>query len=119
MNEKLTVYHKPTCSKCIGARSILDEHGVDYDAVNYYDQPLTVDGLRDLLGKLGMSAHDLLRSNEAVAKELRLAERDLAEDELIAIMVANPDLIQRPIVVKGDRAVLGRPPEAIESLLVS
>ncbi|HET7369525.1 MAG TPA: arsenate reductase family protein [Gammaproteobacteria bacterium] len=117
MNDKFTVYQKPTCSKCVGALSILDERGIDYEAVNYYEQPLTADGLRGLLGKLGMSARDLLRASEAVAKELRLAERDLSEDELIAIMVANPDLIQRPIVVKGDRAVLGRPPEAIESLL--
>ncbi|HET6726324.1 MAG TPA: arsenate reductase family protein [Gammaproteobacteria bacterium] len=117
MTDKITVYQKTTCSKCIGTLGILDERGIDYESVNYYEQPLTVDEFRELLRKLDLSARDVLRDKEPVATELRLAERDLSEDELMAVMVANPDLIQRPIVVKGDRAVLARPPETVESLL--
>lgn len=117
MTDKITVYQKTTCSKCIGTLGILDERGIDYETVNYYEHPLTANEFRELLRKLHLSARDVLRDKEAVAKELKLAERDLSEDELIDIMVANPDLIQRPIVVKGDRAVLARPPEAVEALL--
>lgn len=117
MNEKVTVYQKPTCSKCVAARELLDERGVEFDAVNYYETPLTPALFRDLLGKLGMQARDVLRADEPRAKELQLAERNLSEDELIAIMVANPDLIQRPIVVRGDRAVLARPTASIDELL--
>lgn len=117
VSDKITIYQKPTCSKCVAARSALEERGVEFDAINYYETPLSVNLFRELLGKLGLSVRDVLRSDEAVAKELRLAERDLSEGELIDIMVNNPDLIQRPIVVRGDRAVLARPTENIETLL--
>lgn len=117
MNDKITVYQKPTCSKCVAVRSRLEERGVEFDAVDYYATPLTAVELRELLRKLDVSARDVLRSNEPLAGELRLAERDLSEDELIDVMAANPDLIQRPIVVRGERAVIGRPAENIEELL--
>lgn len=117
MSEKITVYQKPTCSKCIATLGILEEQDVEFEAINYYERPLTVEDLRALIDKLGLSPRDVLRKDEAIARSLRLAERDLSDDELITIMVANPDLIQRPIVVRGDKAVLARPPEDVRKLL--
>jgi arsenate reductase len=73
--------------------------------------------LRDLIAKLGLGPRDLLRKGEQAYRDLKLKERELSDDELIDIMVENPDLIQRPIVVRGDKAVLGRPPESVQELL--
>jgi arsenate reductase len=73
--------------------------------------------LRDLIAKLGISPRDLLRKGEQVYRDLKLKDRELSDEELIDIMVENPDLIQRPIVVRGDKAVLGRPPESVHDLL--
>jgi len=117
MNNKIIVYQKPTCGTCKTTLSLLEEQGADFEAVNYYELPLTEEQLRGLLVKLGMSARDILRSGEPLAHELGLAERQLSEAELIKIMVANPDLIQRPIVVRGDEAVLCRPAENVNKLL--
>lgn len=117
MSNKITVYHKPTCSKCRATLSLLKDSGQEFDAVNYYEIPLTIAGLRELIQKLGVPVRDVLRSDEPLARSLKLAEQQLADDELIKIMVDNPDLIQRPIVVRGDKAVLCRPPENVMKLL--
>lgn len=117
MSEKITVYQKPTCSKCIATIGILERQGVEFEAINYYERPLTAEELRALIDKLGLSPRDVLRKDEPVARSLRLAERDLSDDELITIMAENPGLIQRPIVVRGDKAVLARPPEDVQKLL--
>ncbi|HEX2239494.1 MAG TPA: arsenate reductase family protein [Gammaproteobacteria bacterium] len=114
---KVTVYQKPTCTKCRTALRLLKERGVEFDAINYYEQPLTTERLRELLGKLKLSPRDVLRKDEPIARKLEINKRDLSDDELITLMVKNPDLIQRPIVVRGNKAVLGRPPENIEALL--
>ena len=114
---KVTVYQKPTCTKCRTALRLLKERGVEFDAVNYYEQPLTTEQLRELLGKLKLSPREVLRKDEPIARKLEINKRDLSDDELITLMVKNPDLIQRPIVVRGNKAVLGRPPENIEALL--
>jgi arsenate reductase len=73
--------------------------------------------LRDLIAKLGITPRDLLRKGEQAYRDLQLKDRELSDDELIEIMVENPDLIQRPIVVRGDKAVLGRPPESVQGIL--
>ncbi|MEO7320967.1 MAG: arsenate reductase (glutaredoxin) [Nitrosospira sp.] len=117
MNNRISIYHKPTCSKCRATLALLKESGQEFDAVNYYEVPLTIGRLRELIEKLGLPVRDLLRSDELLAHSLKLAERQLSDDELIKIMVENPDLIQRPIVVRGDEAVLCRPPENIMKLL--
>lgn len=117
MNEKLTVYQKPTCSKCRETLGLLRERGVEFEAVNYYERPVTAEELRGLLDKLGLSPREILRKNEPVARSLGLGDREVPDDELIRLMVENPDLIQRPIVVRGDRAVLGRPVANVEELL--
>jgi arsenate reductase (glutaredoxin) len=117
MAAKITVYQKPSCSKCRTTLRLLEEKGVEFKAIDYYARPLTAEQLRGLLSKLGLSPRDILRKDEPIARELGLNGRELADEALIDLMVANPDLIQRPIVVRGDDAVLGRPPENIEKLL--
>jgi arsenate reductase len=117
MSEKITVYQKPTCSKCRETLGLLRERGVEFEAVNYYERPVTAEELRGLLDKLGLSPREILRKNEPVARSLGLGIREVPDDELIRLMVENPDLIQRPIVVRGDRAVLGRPVANVEELL--
>ena len=117
MSNKITVYEKPTCSKCREVDKILRESGSEYEKINYYVQPLNEKKLRDLLKKMNFSARQLLRTSEAVYKELELGKREVGEDELIKLMVEHPDLIQRPIVEKGAKAVLGRPVENIREIL--
>src|SRR4029079_15034041 len=96
---------------------LLRESGYDYDKVNYYLERIGEAKLRELIEKMGLAPRELLRTGEAVYKELELGKRELSDDELIRLMVAHPDLIQRPIVERGDRAVLGRPTERIKDLL--
>lgn len=97
--------------------TILKESGVDFEAINYYIDPIPKKKLRGLLAKMNLSARDILRMKEPIYKELKLAERNLSDDELIELMVKHPDLIQRPIVEKGTRAILARPAERIREVL--
>ncbi|MDX1269540.1 MAG: arsenate reductase (glutaredoxin) [Oceanisphaera sp.] len=113
----LTIYHNPRCSKSRQTLQLLEEKGESPEVVMYLDNPPSAEELTALLGKLGISARELLRSGEDAYKELNLKNKDLDEQTLIDAMVAHPKLIQRPIVVKGDRAVLGRPPENALELL--
>jgi arsenate reductase len=96
---------------------LLRESGVDFEKVNYYIEPLSEGKLRELLKKMGMSPRELLRTSESIYRELGLGSKDLSDTELIALMVKHPDLIQRPIVERGKRAVLGRPVEKVKALL--
>jgi len=96
---------------------LLRERGVDFWKVNYYLEPLSKKKLKDLIGKMKIKPRDLLRKSESIYKELGLSEDKFSDDELIALMVEHPDLIQRPIIERGDRAVLGRPTENVEELL--
>jgi arsenate reductase len=114
---KVTVYQKPTCTSCRQVYRALKDSGVDFDAVDYYVDPIPKAKLQSLLKKMGMPARDLLRRNEPIYKELGLAERDLSDAELVDLMVSHPDLIQRPIVEKGSRAILARPPERLKEIL--
>jgi arsenate reductase len=115
---KITIYQKPTCTTCRQVHEALKESGVDFDAVNYFVDPIPRDKLKELLGKLGMPAADLLRKKEAIYKELGLADRALSEDQIVDLMVKHPELIQRPIVEKGDRAILARPAERLKLILL-
>ena len=114
---KITVYQKPTCTTCRQVHAALTDAGVDFDAVNYYVDPIPKTKLRELLRKMGLSARELLRTKETVYKTLRLGERDLTDDQIVDLMVKNPDLIQRPIVEKGSRAILARPAERLKEIL--
>ncbi len=90
---------------------------MDFEKVNYYTAPLTKKKLRELLSKMGISARELLRTSEPIYRELGLSKKESTEEQLIALMIEHPDLIQRPIVERGERAVLGRPVDNVKSLL--
>lgn len=113
----ITIYQKPTCTTCRQTVQLVRDSGADFTAINYYEQPFTKTVLKGLLKKAGLSPKDVLRTKEDIYKELGLAKKNLSDEELIDLMVQYPDLIQRPIVVKGDTAILARPAEAVKSLL--
>jgi arsenate reductase len=96
---------------------LLRESGVDFKKVNYYLEPLSERKLRELVKKMGIKPRELLRTSESIYRELELGKKQLSDDELISLMVEHPDLMQRPIVERGDRAVLGRPTENVKTLL--
>jgi arsenate reductase len=114
---KIVVYQKPACTTCRQVYNALKSSGVDFDAVDYYTDPIPKAKLKELLKKAGMKARDLLRTKEDVYKKLKLADRDLSEDEILDLMVEHPDLIQRPIVEKGSHAILARPAERLKEIL--
>ena len=113
----ITIYHKPTCTTCRQAVQILKDSGKPFMAINYYEQSFTKAQLKALLKKAGLSPKDVLRTKEDLYRELGLAKAQLSDDELLDLMVKHPDLIQRPIVEKGDQAVLARPADSIKKLL--
>ena len=113
MSDKIVIYQKPTCSKCRATLALLNNSGEEFESVNYYETPLTIDQLRELIQKLDVPVRDLLRQDEPLARGLDAA----SDDELMRAMVENPDLMQRPIVVRGDKAKLCRPPENVMELL--
>ena len=109
----LTLYHNPRCSKSRGALELLEARGLTPTVVRYLETPLDAPQLRDLLAKLNISARQLLRSGEDEYKALNLADASLSEAQLIDAMAAHPKLIERPVLVVGDKAVIGRPPEKV------
>jgi|SRR3972149_3431076 len=113
----ITIYQKPTCTTCKQVHQILRESGVDFESVNYYLEPIPRKKLKSLVKKMGIPAKDLLRKKEPLYRELGLAEKELSDDAVIDLLVQHPDLIQRPIVEKGDRAILARPAETIRTIL--
>jgi arsenate reductase len=114
--EQITVYEKPTCTTCRKVSKILTENGIDFNKVNYYIEPFTKSRLKSLLKKMNMKPNELLRKNEDAYKSLGLQNKIYSEDEILDLMIENPDLVQRPIVEKGNKAVLARPPEKINEL---
>lgn len=113
----ITIYHKPTCTTCRQTVQMLKDSGTPFTAVNYYEQTFTKDQLKKILQKAGLSPKDALRTKEDIYKELGLAKKELSDDTLLDLMVKHPDLIQRPLVVKDDKALLARPAETVKSLL--
>ncbi len=112
---KITVYEKPTCTTCRVVKKHLAENHVDFEAINYFEQPITADTLKKLLKSAGLKPSECLRTKEEAYKKY-VAGKNLNDDQLISAMVAHPELIQRPIVVKGDKAVLARPLEKLKDL---
>jgi arsenate reductase (glutaredoxin) len=117
MAAELTVYEKRTCSTCRQLAALLEERGVDFERVDYHVEPLGEAEIRELVAKTGRPARELFRAREPVYAELGLAEREPGGDEAIALMAEHPALMQRPVVVRGERAVLGRPVERVLELL--
>ena len=113
----IVIYQKPTCTTCRQVHAMLKESGVNFDAVDYYVDPIPRAKLLELLKKMRMSPRQLLRTKETIYKTLKLGERDLSDDEIVDLLVKHPDLIQRPIVEKGARAILARPAERLKEIL--
>ena len=95
---------------------LLEEEGLNFDRVNYFLDPLDEITLREILSKAGLSPRDVIRTRDRVYSELNLDSDDLSDDVLLAALVEHPSLLQRPIIVRGDRAVLGRPIENVRAL---
>jgi len=117
MPHDIVIYQKPTCTTCRRVYALLKERGVDVDAVNYYLVPIPKPKLVELLAKMRLTPRELLRTTEPIYRELGLAKGTFSDEAIVDLMVAHPDLIQRPIVERGDRAILGRPVERIEEIL--
>jgi arsenate reductase len=113
----VTIYHNPRCSKSRQTLALLEERGISPRVVDYLKTPPSAAELKAILKKLGLRPRDLMRKGEPRYAELGLKERDLDDDALIALMVANPILIERPIVVSGGKAAIGRPPESVLEIL--
>src|SRR3954466_16015906 len=113
----ITIYQKPTCSTCRQVHAALRDAGVDFDAVDYYTDPIPRAKLEELIRKLGIRPRELLRTKEAAYRTLGLADPAVSDAKIIDAMAAHPDLIQRPIVEKGSRAILARPPERLKEIL--
>ncbi|MCO7510741.1 arsenate reductase (glutaredoxin) [Serratia fonticola] len=116
--KNVTIYHNPRCSKSRETLALLEQHGVEPQVVLYLDTPPSVAELKKLLQELGFtSARELMRKKEDLYKDLKLADETLSEEQLLQAMVSNPKLIERPIVVKGGKARIGRPPEQVLEIL--
>lgn len=114
---KIVIYQKPSCTTCRKVHEVLVQSGVDFEAVNYYLDPIPQAKLKELISKMGISAKDLFRKKEEIYKELKLSSREVSDAEAIELMAKHPDLIERPIVEKGSKAILARPAERIQEIL--
>jgi arsenate reductase len=115
--DRLEIFHNPRCSKSRAALSIIEAAGVEFDVVRYLDDPPSSERLAEILHMLGMKPRELMRRKEAVYRELGLDDEGLGDQALVDAMAANPILIERPIVVLGDKGCLGRPPENVAAFL--
>ncbi|MFA4869799.1 MAG: arsenate reductase (glutaredoxin) [Pedobacter sp.] len=112
----IKIYHNNRCSKSRCALTALEESGQEFEVINYLQSTPTADELREIIKKLGIKPHDLIRKGEAVYIS-EFKGKDLSDEEWIAAMVENPILIERPILVSGDKAVIARPTERINEIL--
>jgi arsenate reductase len=113
----ISIYHNPHCSKSRQTLALLEERDIDPEIVLYLETPPSAETLADVLQKLGISPRQLLRKGEDAYKENNLSDTSLSDQQLIAAMVANPKLIERPLVINGNKAALGRPPEQVLDIL--
>lgn len=114
--EDITIWHNPRCSKSRNALNLLEEKNIDANVVKYLDETPSKDELKDILNKLNMTAQDLMRKGEDVYKELDL-KNETNEEKLLDAMIENPKLIERPVIIRGKKAVIARPIENLEELL--
>jgi arsenate reductase (glutaredoxin) len=110
----VTIYHNPKCSKSRQTLALLQENGVEPEIVEYLKSPPSAAQLKAVISKLGVSPREIMRGKEAKEEGIDAA---LEGDELIAAIVAHPRALERPIVVKGDKAAIGRPPESVLEIL--
>ncbi len=117
MTEKIRIFYNPKCSKCRLTMDILNEKGVEATVVEYLETPPDSTELSEVLDLLGIEPRDLMRKHEAPYKENNLDNPDLTREQLIEAMIENPILIERPVVIKGNKAIIGRPPEKVLDIL--
>lgn len=117
MSNTFTIYHNPRCSKSRETLKLLEQAGITPEVVRYLETPPDATTLRELLRALSLAPRELMRTKEKEYRQLNLNDPALSEDELIAAMIAHPKLIERPIVVRGEHAVLGRPPAKVHRLI--
>lgn len=115
--ENLVIYHNPRCSKSRATLQILEDHEQSPQIVDYLEEPPSPEELKRIIGLLGVEARDLLRTTEQVYRDADLDDDSLSDDEIIEAICEYPALLQRPIVVCGERAVIGRPPERVLDIL--
>ena len=113
----LQIYHNPRCSKSRQTLALLEETGKEIEIILYLETPPSPKELQAILQKLGKPVRDIIRKGEKLYKELELSDQDLSTDALLTALNANPILIERPIVVSGDQARIGRPPEAVLEII--
>ncbi|QIL84147.1 arsenate reductase (glutaredoxin) [Diaphorobacter sp. HDW4A] len=114
-----TIYHNARCSNSRGALAILREHGIEPQIIDYIAEPLSVEQLETLIQKLGMPVRDVMRAKEDIYKTLKLDTETVTDAQLLEAIVAHPVLLNRPIVVHGQRALLCRPPEQVLQFLTN
>jgi arsenate reductase len=117
MTEEIRIFHNPRCSKCRLTMDILNDKGLNATIVKYLETPPDSKELSSVLDMLGLEPRELMRKHESPYKENNLDNPDLSREQLIQAMIDNPILIERPIVIKGNRAVIGRPPEKVLEIL--
>ena len=114
---EIQIYHNPRCSKSRETLALLQEQGIEPEVIEYLKDVPSAAELKSVLSKLGLGARDLLRTKEAEYKEAGLDNLQLSDDDIIAAMCAHPKLIERPIVIKGSQARIGRPPQQVLEIL--
>ncbi|MGV6828563.1 MAG: arsenate reductase (glutaredoxin) [Flavobacteriales bacterium] len=112
----ITIYHNPRCSKSRACNTLINTKKIPHQVINYLKEPFTVTSLKQIINKLGIKPIELVRKNEAIWKE-KFKNQDLLDQEIIQAMVDHPKLIQRPIVVNGNKAVIARPIELLDTIL--
>ena len=117
MTDRLVVYEKPTCTTCRNLARLLQDEGIDFERVDYFVEPIPRDRLVELLRKAGLGPRDVLRTREPAYRALGLDEPGRSDEEVLEALVEHPELLQRPIVERGDRAVLARPVERVRTIL--
>ncbi|MCA9730229.1 MAG: arsenate reductase (glutaredoxin) [Candidatus Eisenbacteria bacterium] len=115
-DDRILVYEKPTCTTCRKLVRLLQEEGVDFDRVDYFVEPLSRRRLKDVLAMAGLTPREVLRTRESAYGELGLSDPSVSDERILDALVAHPGLLQRPIVVRGKRAVLARPVERVRTL---
>lgn len=113
----MKIYHNPRCSKSRQALALLHEAGCEVEVIEYLNTPPTPDELADIISKLGITPEELVRKKETTFRELGLHDQTLTDAQWLRVLCENPRLIERPIVINGQQAIVGRPPELIQTLL--
>lgn len=114
---ELTVYQKPTCTTCKEVYQILKEANIDFSVIDYFTDPIPKTKLKELIQKIGLPIEELIRKKDQLYQDLRLGEKQLTENQWLDLLAIYPDLLQRPIVEKGDHAIVARPARRIKEFL--